>query len=165
MIPILYIAKFWFSSYWSKCCQSIKLQDSLKCNISRKKWMIKYIFNIYLNYIFYKLILSFWGCVTRHVQSIQNKKFAYLCNISKKSMGMKLIFFLKINMEVFYKWIVSIWLCLARHAGSTRSNKLAILCNMLRKISRVKLIFRLHINIKDFFKLILSFGVYPNYPN
>ena len=35
--PIPYLAKFWFSSYRSKCYQPIKLQDSLKCNISRKK--------------------------------------------------------------------------------------------------------------------------------
>ena len=34
--PIPYQAKFWFSSYGPKCCQPIKLQDSLKCNISKK---------------------------------------------------------------------------------------------------------------------------------
>ena len=39
--PIPYLAKFWFSSYGPKCCQPIKLQDSLKCNISSKKWMMK----------------------------------------------------------------------------------------------------------------------------
>ena len=32
---------------------------------------------------FYKLILSFWVCATRHAQSTQNKKFAYRSNISK----------------------------------------------------------------------------------
>ena len=36
-------------------------------------------------------ILSFWVSVTRHAQSTQNK-FAYLCNISIKAWGMKLIF-------------------------------------------------------------------------
>ena len=35
--------------------------------------------------VIYKLILSFWVFVTRHVQSTQNKKFAYLCNISRKA--------------------------------------------------------------------------------
>ena len=35
-LPILYLAELWFSSYGPKCCQPIKLQDSLKCNISRK---------------------------------------------------------------------------------------------------------------------------------
>ena len=29
-------------------------------------------------------LLSCWVCVTRHAQSTQNKKFAYLCNISRK---------------------------------------------------------------------------------
>ena len=27
--PIPYLAEFWFSSYGPKCCQPIKLQDSL----------------------------------------------------------------------------------------------------------------------------------------
>ena len=35
--PVPYLAKYWFSSYGSKCCWPIKLQDSLKFNISRKK--------------------------------------------------------------------------------------------------------------------------------
>ena len=37
------------------------------------------------------MILSFWVSVTRYAQSTQNK-FAYLCNISIKAWGMKLIF-------------------------------------------------------------------------
>ena len=37
--PIPYLAKFWFLSRGSKCFQPIKLQDSLKCNISRKKFI------------------------------------------------------------------------------------------------------------------------------
>ena len=32
-----------------KCCWSVKLQDSLKCNISRKKWMTKFIFGMQTN--------------------------------------------------------------------------------------------------------------------
>ena len=62
--PIPYLAKFSFLSYGPKCCQPIKLQDSLKCNISRKKWMMKFIFGMQINIeVFYKLILSFWVCV------------------------------------------------------------------------------------------------------
>ena len=34
---IPYLVKFWFSSYGPKCCRPIKLQGSLKCNVSRKK--------------------------------------------------------------------------------------------------------------------------------
>ena len=111
----------------SRCCQPIKLQDSLKCNISRKKWMMKFVFCIQINIkVLYKLILSFWVCATRHVQSTQNKKFAYLCNISSKAWEMKLIFCLQINTKVFYKLIVSLWACLARHAQSTQNNKFTI---------------------------------------
>ena len=41
--------------------------------------MIKFIFGMQMNIeVFYKLIQSFWVCVTRRSQSTQNKKFAYL---------------------------------------------------------------------------------------
>ena len=75
--------------------------------------------------VLYKLILSFWVCVTRHAQSIQNKKFAYLCNISKKAWRMKLIFCLQINTKIFYKMIVLLWVCVVRHAQSTQNNRFA----------------------------------------
>ena len=111
----------------SRCCESIKLQDSLKCNISRKKWMMKFVFCIQINIkVLYMLIWSFWVCPTRHAQSTQNKKFAYLCNISTKAWEMKLIFCLQINSKVFYKLIVSLCAYLAKHAQSTQNNKLTI---------------------------------------
>ena len=80
----------------------------------------------------YKLILSFWVCVTRYVQSTQNK-FAYLCNTSRKAWEMKLIFCLEINTNVFYKLIVSLWVCLARHAQSTKNNKFTISLQYLKE--------------------------------
>ena len=40
--------------------------------------MMNFIFGMQINIeVLYMLILSFWVCVTRHVQSTQNK-FAYL---------------------------------------------------------------------------------------
>ena len=45
-----------------------------------------FIFATYIK-IFYKLILPSWVCVSRQAQSTQDKKFAYLCNISRKNMG------------------------------------------------------------------------------
>ena len=48
-LPIPYLAKFWCSNYGPKCCQLIKLEDSLKCDISRKKWMMKFIFGMQIN--------------------------------------------------------------------------------------------------------------------
>ena len=118
LIP--YLAKFWFSSYWPKYCWPIKLSDSLKYKISRKKWLMKFIFGMQRNIkVFYKLILSFWVCVARHAQSTQNEKLAYLCNISRKTQEMKQIFWLQINVKVFYKMVVSFWVCLPRLAQST----------------------------------------------
>ena len=107
----------WRNSNSELWCRSIKLQDSLKCNISRKKWMMKFIFGMQINMkVFYKLIISFWVCLARLVQSIQNKKFAYLCNISKTMWWMKLNFCLQMNIKVLYKVTVWLWMCVARHA-------------------------------------------------
>ena len=83
--------------------------------------------------VLYKLILSFWVCVIRHVQSTQNKKFAYLCNISRKIQGMKLIFCLQINTNVFYKLILLLWVFIARHGHCTQSNKFAISLQYLKE--------------------------------
>ena len=88
---------------------------------------MKFVFCIQINIkVLYMLVGSFWVCATRHAQSTQNKKFAYLFNISSKAWEMKLIFCLQINTKVLYKLIVSLWACLARHAQSTQNNKLTI---------------------------------------
>ena len=107
--PIPYLAKFLFSSYGPKCCQNDEV----------------YFWHINIK-VFYKLILSFWVCVSRHTQNTQNTNFAYLCNISRKALGVKLIFCLHINTKVFYKLIVSLWVCVARYAQSTQNNKFTI---------------------------------------
>ena len=144
--------------YGPKCCQPIKLQDSLKCNISRKEWMIKFIFGVQINIeVFCKLILSFLVCATRHAKFTQNKKFAYLYNISRIPEELKLIFCLQIKAKVFYKLIVSLWVCIARHAQILKTTRLQYLCNISRKTWMMNLIFFLQINVKDFLKLLLSF--------
>ena len=124
--PIPYLAKFWSLGYVPKCCQPIKLQDSSKCNISRKKWMMKCIYGLQINIkVFCNSILWFWVCATRNVQSAQNKKCACLCNICRKTWGVKLIFCLQINSLIVSHWvklIVSHWVCIARHAQSTQNN-------------------------------------------
>ena len=79
------MGKFWVSSYGPKCCQPIKLQGSLKCNIVRKKCMMKFIFCIQINVeIFCKAVLSFWLSGNRHAQSSQSK-FAYLLQYLHRS--------------------------------------------------------------------------------
>ena len=54
----LSLAKIWLASYEIKCCRPIGLQDSLECNTSRKKGMMKFIFSMQINTeVFYKFIL------------------------------------------------------------------------------------------------------------
>ena len=78
---------------WVKMLSVNQMQAFLKCNISRNKQIMKFIFGMQVNIeVFYKFILSFWVCITRHAKSTQNKKFVYLWNVSRKAWGMKLIF-------------------------------------------------------------------------
>ena len=79
---------------------------------------MKLIFGMQINKeVFYKLILSIWVFVTRHAK---NKRFAYLCNVSRKACRMKFIFCLQINTKVFYKLIVSLRVCNSRHAQNSK---------------------------------------------
>ena len=79
---------------------------------------MKLIFGMQINKeVFYKLILSIWVFVTRHVK---NKRFAYLYNVSRKAWRMKFIFCLQINTKVFYKLIVSLKVCKSRHAQNSK---------------------------------------------
>ena len=116
-----------------KCCKPIKLQDFLKCNIIRKKWMMKFIFCMQTNIeVFCKVIPSIWVSVTRHALSTQNK-FAYLCNILIAAWGIKLIFCLQINTNVFYKMIVSLWVCIDRRTQSTKNSQFTISLQNLKE--------------------------------
>ena len=106
--------------------------------------------------VFYTVILSFWMCVARHVQSTQNK-FDYLHNISRKTRRMKLIVCQQINTKFFCKLIIWFWLCIARYAQSTQNNKFTISLQYLKEIVKDKVDFCQQINFISFFKLMLSF--------
>ena len=71
------LVKFLFWSYCLKCSWPIRLQDSLKYNISKKmegsNWVLCLQINIRVSY---KLVLLLLVNVPRHVQSTQNNKFA-----------------------------------------------------------------------------------------
>ena len=151
---ILYLAEFWFLSYWPKCCQPIKLQDSLKCNISRKKWMMNVVFGMQINIeVFCKLSVCNQACPK--VSKI--RRFAYICNISRKAWGMKFIVCLQTNTKVFYKHDFGCdWSGMSKVLKTTN---LQYLCNISRKTWRMKLIFCLQINVKGIFKIIFILGV------
>ena len=122
------------SRVWTKCCQPIILHDCLRCNISRKKWMMNFIFGMQINLeVFYKLIQRFWVCVTRHTHN----KFAYLAISQEKhgdrGGGWSRFFFLQENTKIFYKFIVSLCVSIGRHLQSTRHNKFTISLQYLKK--------------------------------
>ena len=142
---------------WLKCCPPIKLQDYLKCNNARKKWMMQFIFCMQINIeVFRKMILSFWVSGNRHAQSTQNK-FAYLCNIYTKAWWMRLNFCLQINTKVSYKPIVSLWMCVARQAQSTKNNQFTIYLQYLKENMKDEVVFLSAEKCWRLFKLILSF--------
>ena len=59
---------------WAKCSQPIRLQNSFKCIISRKKWKIKLIFlHIDEHKVSYKLTLLFLVGVVRHLHRTRCK--------------------------------------------------------------------------------------------
>ena len=89
--PIPYLAKFWFSSYGPKCCRPIKLQDTLKCNISRKKWIMKFIFWHADKQKFSTSWYCYFGCSLPAMPKVP-KISLHTCNISRKTRGMKFIF-------------------------------------------------------------------------
>ena len=58
------------------------------CNISRKQWMMNFIFGMQIDIeVLHKVILSSWVCIARYAQSTLNEKFAYFCIISRKTWG------------------------------------------------------------------------------
>ena len=64
--------------------------------------MMKFIFGMEIHIeVFCKSILSFYVYLAIHTQSTQNKKFAYVCNISRKTCETKLIFCLPDEHEIF----------------------------------------------------------------
>ena len=83
-MQILYLAKFWFLSYKPKWSWSIKLLDSLKCNILGMKCGMKLILYMQISIeVFCKLIPPFLVGVVRHPQ-IASKIEEFSGQYSKK---------------------------------------------------------------------------------
>ena len=60
-------------------------------------------FNTFTCKVSYKVILPSLMSMIKHSQSTQSKKFADLCNISKK-LGMEFFFCMQINIKVSESW-------------------------------------------------------------
>ena len=132
--PILYLAKFWFLNYGPKCCQPIKLQDSLKCNISKKNWIMKFFWHADKYQSFLHVDNIILDVCNKACPKYPKKEVCIPALSPEKHWGggggvgggVKLVFCLQMNMKVFYKFIVSLWVCIARHVQSTQNNKFTI---------------------------------------
>ena len=93
--------------------------------------MMKFIFGKQINInVFYKLILSFSPDMPK---APKIRSFAYLFNISRKTLGIKLLFCLQINTKVFYSVMISLWVCVTRLSQSTQNNKFTISLQHLKE--------------------------------
>ena len=107
--------------------------EYLKTDRALFPWKIYFCPNLQKNIeVFYKLILSVWVCITRHTQSTQNK-FAYLCNISRKTWGTKLIFLHADKHESLLQTDTVILMVMVKHSQSSQNRKLAMSFQYLRK--------------------------------
>ena len=102
--------------------------------ISQEKWMMKCIFGMQINIeVFYKLVLSFWVCVTSMPKVPKIRSF-HIFAISPEKHGLwNWSFCLQINTKMFYKVIVSLWVWIVRHVQSTQNNKFTISLEYLKK--------------------------------
>ena len=92
--------------------QSTQNNFTCLCNISMhayfQAWRMRLIFCLQINTkVFYKMIVSLWVFVARHVQSTENNKFKISLQYLKENVKDELDFFLLINFEGFFKVILS----------------------------------------------------------
>ena len=106
--------------------------------------------------VFYKLLISFWVCVSKLSQSTQNNKFAMSLQYLKEN-GKNEVGFLLSDKHQRFLQIDTITLGVVRHAQIPKITSLLILCNILRKKWVMKLISCMHITMKVSCKLILWF--------
>ena len=107
--PIPYLAEYWFLSCWPKSCWSIKLQDSLKCNLKKAMNDNVYFWHTDKHLSFLQVDTIMLGCVARHTQSTQNNKFAVSLQYLMKEVSAGVDFlhagkhesFLQINVMIF----------------------------------------------------------------
>ena len=82
--------------------------------------------------VFYKVLVSFWVCVSRCVQSIQNNKFAITLQYIKENRKNEAVFLFADKHQTSLQ-IDTIILGTARHAKITQNNKFTISLQYLKK--------------------------------
>ena len=145
--------KSFFLKLWVKMLLANHFENFLKCNISRKTFLV-FCIKISIE-VSLKQIPSFLVAIVTHAQNTQNNKpLQYFCNISRKKDGMKLIFCIQINKP--FTWYYQYWWVWPVTPKVLKITSLRNLCCISRKNWEIKLIF-VQINIKVFKKLVLSY--------
>ena len=111
-------------------------------SILRNKWMMKFIFCMQVSMNFFcKLVLWFWWGWSNISKVLKTASLQCLYNISKKKLGMKLIF---LHADKHKSDLMS----MMKYSQSNQSNKLANLCNIPKRKFGMEYIFCIQINIK-----------------
>ena len=83
---------------------------------------------------FFKVILSFLMCVTRHYPGItKTKTLLFLCNILKEKWMTKLMFCMQVSMKTYYKLILWFWRRWSSISKVPKMASLHCLYNILKK--------------------------------
>ena len=94
--------------------------------------MMNFIFAMQINIkVFFKLILSFWVCVTRHAQSTQNR-FVYLA-ISLEKHWDEVYFFPAYKHESSLQIDTKILMGMVKHSQSSQNIKFAMFLQYLKE--------------------------------
>ena len=114
---------------------------------------MKFIFGIHINMeVFYKLILSFWVCVTKQTQSTQNSKFAISLQHLKKDVSDEVDFLYAGNPKGLLQIDTMVLMEIVRHSQNSQNSKFSMPLQYLKKKVRDEVDF--WINFKVYCKLL-----------
>ena len=117
---------------------------------------MNFIFGIQINMeVFYKLILSFWVCVTKHAQSTQNNKFAIFLQYLKKDVSDEVDFLHADKHKGLLQTDTMILIELVTHSQNSQNSKFSMSLQYLKKKVRDEVDF--WINFKVSRKLFSAF--------
>ena len=109
---------------------------------------------------FFKLLLSFYVCVTRHTQITQDSKFAVSLQYLKKELSDEVDFLHADKHEILLQIDSMILMGIVKHSQSSQNSMFTMsLCNISKNKLKMKLVFCMEINIKVSEKFISTLWV------
>ena len=98
---------------------------------------------------FFKLLLSFYVCVTRYTQITQDSKFAVSLQYLKKELSDEVDFLHADKHEILLQIDSMILMGIVKHSQSSQNSMFTMsLCNISKNKLKMKLVFCMEINIK-----------------